>query len=155
MGVANSVSNRPQAWLFCCIQSLSEGLNRGPRPPPYTKARIVSGPFFLAVSLGKRAEVLRVTLGQNTLISLFSAPEPSLFSVWPAGRLRRGANKINNLHAPVRCQPRRAIRLQTREHSLVSRDQHNTIQTAFSHKLSINRIVAKRLLTNQPLKPES
>ena len=123
--------------------------------PPYTRARIVSGPFFLAVSLGKCAEVLRVTLGQNTLISLFSAPEPSLFSVWPAGRLRRGANKINNLHAPVRCQPRRAIRLQTREHSLVSRDQHNTIQTAFSHKLSINRIVAKRLLTNQPLKPES
>jgi len=57
--------------------------------------------------------VLRVAIGRNARNRPLSRPEPSLFSVWPAGRRRSGSRKINNLCAPVRCQPTPPVRHRT------------------------------------------
>ncbi len=104
---------------------------------------MISGPFSFGVSLGNCAEVLRIALGLNTPISLFSAPEPSLFSVWPAGRLRRGANKINHLRSQVCCQLWRAIRRQTREPSFFNQ-KNNTVLTAFGQERSDGQVESSR-----------
>lgn len=77
-----------------------------PPSPPFTRARIVSGPFSFGVSPGKRGDMLRVTWRPISPKWPISGREPSLFSVCPAGRRKWWFSKINDLHAPVRSQPR-------------------------------------------------
>ena len=84
-----------------------------PPAPPFTRARIVSGPFSLCVSPGKRGDVLRVAVGRSTRNRPLFASTTSLFSVWPAGRRSGWLLKFNDLRARVRGQPRVPIRHQT------------------------------------------
>ena len=75
------------------------------------------GPFSCLKSLrhaGFRPPVLRVTITQNARKRPLSPPEPSLFSVWPAGRRRWWSSKINNLRASVHRQPRPPVTTATR-----------------------------------------
>jgi len=58
--------------------------------------------------------VLRVIIRRNARNRPLSLPEPSLFSVWPAGRRRWWSIRITNLRAQVRCQPRPAVTDATR-----------------------------------------
>ena len=80
---------------------------RFPPAPPFTRARIVSGPFSLCVSPGRRGGVLRAVCGQIPRNRPDFAPIPSLFSVSPAGRRNGWLLKFNDLRAAVHCQPRR------------------------------------------------
>ena len=76
-----------------------------------------SGPFSCLKSphhAGFWPPVLRVTISRNTRKRPLSRPEPSLFSVWPAGRRRWWSCKINNLRAPVHRQPRPPVTTATR-----------------------------------------
>ena len=74
------------------------------------------GPFSCPKSpcgAGFWLPALRVAAIQNATIPAFSAPERSLFSVWPAGRRTLQSCKINHLPASVHCQPRRSVRHRT------------------------------------------
>lgn len=76
-----------------------------------------SGPFSCLKSphhAGFWPPVLRVTISRNTRKRPLSRPEPSLFSVWPAGRRRWWSSKINNLRASVHRQPRPPVTTATR-----------------------------------------
>lgn len=67
------------------------------------------GPFFRLRSprhAGFRLAVLRVRACQDARHRPFPGREPSLFSVRPAGGRSVWPCKINDLRAPVRCQPR-------------------------------------------------
>ena len=71
------------------------------------------GPFSWAKSsrhAGFRPPVLRAACCRNARNRPLSRPEPSLFSVWPAGRRRWGSRKINKLRVPVQRQPRPPVR---------------------------------------------
>src|SRR6218665_383837 len=82
----------------------------------YTRARTVSGPFFLGFPGGKCADVLGGAISRDAQNRPLSRPEPSLFSVWSAGRRRKGSCKINNLRAAVHCQPRPPVQLDDVRH---------------------------------------
>lgn len=74
------------------------------------------GPFSCLKSprgAGFRPPVLRAACCRNSRNRPLSLPEPSLFSVWPAGRRRCRSSKINSLRAAVHSQPRRPIRHRT------------------------------------------
>ena len=74
------------------------------------------GPFSCPKSprhAGFRPSVLRVAFSPNDRNRLLSRPEPSLFSVWPAGRRRYISIQINNLRVTVQRQPRPPVRHQT------------------------------------------
>ncbi len=63
---------------------------------------------------GGYADVLRVATSRNARNRPLSLPEPSLFSVWAAGRLRLFPRQIHNLRAAVQRQPRPPVTSTTR-----------------------------------------
>ena len=74
------------------------------------------GPFSCLKSprhAGSRLSVLRVAISRNAGNRPLSPAEPSLFSVWPAGRRRWRSSKIKDLRARVHRQPRPPVKLQT------------------------------------------
>ena len=102
---AKSLNPRPQGqgvtiWL---------GLRTRVRfrvPPPYTRARIVSGPFFLleipaprGVPANGLADAVAPLGLQIGVFPAISAPESSLVSVWLAGRRSLGQPK-SSTYAP-------------------------------------------------------
>lgn len=100
------------------------------------------GPFSSLKSprhAGFRPPVLRVVTSQNARNRPLSRPEPSLFSVWPAGRRRWGSRKINNLRVPDQRQPRPPVRHRTppedRQRLLdrISIEIHNCGNGGFDH----------------------
>ena len=104
----------PGAERTACACRRKRGLQgRFPPAPPFTRARKFSGPFSFGFSPGKRGAVLRVTWRPRCPKWPFSGREPSLFSVWLAGRRRGCHSEISDLNAPVRRQPRPPVRLRT------------------------------------------
>ena len=89
---------------FSRRQPQTQGLGKSP------------GPFSCLKSprhAGSRLSVLRVAISRNAGNRPLSPAEPSLFSVWPAGRRRWRSSKIKDLRARVHRQPRPPVKLQT------------------------------------------
>ena len=83
-------------------RTFNSRLVRGAAPPPYTRARMISGPFFSPAIPAPRGVLPACAAGGDQPKCLKSATfsgraEPSLFSVWPAGRRRWRSRKNQQL----------------------------------------------------------
>ena len=94
-------------------------------PPPHTRARIVSGPFFFARSPAPRgvpvdglADTASPSCREIRGFRVFARPEPSLVSVWLAGRrslerpkpsMFQYGGRERGILPPSGCEPRFAL----------------------------------------------
>ena len=108
---------RNSSQRFDCVPSIVVWCGVLPHQHPQGLG-LSPGPFFCPKSpchVGFWPSVLRVAISRNARNRPLSLPEPSLFSVWPAGRRSSGSRKINNLHVVVHRQPRRPVTSATRQ----------------------------------------